>query len=138
MSTQKETVAYILETLEAQSDNIYVWSRKPHIGEDSDTHVGFTRPNIFTVWAMFGEYVLYCGSKAVALICDDLLYVKITPQSLELELICEKDAPYVGANLHYVVAEEQIYSIKNLAQILQVVSEALLKPKLKVKKLKKM
>lgn len=27
---------------------------------------------------MFGEYVLYCDGKAVALVCDNLLYVKPT------------------------------------------------------------
>jgi TfoX/Sxy family transcriptional regulator of competence genes len=29
---------------------------------------------------MFGEYALYVGDKVVALVCDDTLYVKITPQ----------------------------------------------------------
>jgi TfoX/Sxy family transcriptional regulator of competence genes len=28
---------------------------------------------------MFGEYALYCGDKIVALVCDDQLFIKITP-----------------------------------------------------------
>ncbi len=28
---------------------------------------------------MFGEYALYCGEKVVALVCDNQLFVKITP-----------------------------------------------------------
>ncbi len=120
MSTHKETVAHILETLEGQQGGVFdVGSRKPHI---------------FTARAMFGEYALYCDGKVVALICDDLLYVKIVPSSSELESMCEKDSPYTGAKLHYVVEEEQIRSIKNLSEILQLLSASLPKPKPKKKK----
>lgn len=62
MATQKETVTYILEQL------------------DNDAQ--------FSARAMFGEYALYAGGKVVALICDDLLYVKIMPVSEELESVC--------------------------------------------------
>ena len=34
--------------------------------------------------AMFGEYALYADGKVVALVCDDLLYVKILPASAAL------------------------------------------------------
>ena len=118
MSTQKETTAYILETLESHSDS---------------HRMGFTRPYTFAVRAMFGEYALYCGGKVVALICNDLLYVKIVPVSFLLEAVCDTDAPYDGAKLHYVVEEEQLRSIENLAEILQLISKALPKPKLKKK-----
>ena len=33
---------------------------------------------------MFGEYGLYLGTKVVAFICDDLLYIKPTPGALAL------------------------------------------------------
>lgn len=109
MSTQKETIAYILESL-----------RSEH----------------FTTRAMFGEYALYADKKVVALVCNDLLYVKITPQSVQLEALCENDAPYDGAKPHYVVEEEQLQSIENLGDILCAIAEALPapKPKKKVKK----
>lgn len=45
MSTEKETVAFVLQTLEVQQRDIYnVRSRKPNISNCYD--VGFTRPNI--------------------------------------------------------------------------------------------
>ena len=33
---------------------------------------------------MFGEYALYCEEKVVALVCDDQLFVKITPEGKAL------------------------------------------------------
>ncbi|MCC7160588.1 transcriptional regulator [Candidatus Nomurabacteria bacterium] len=116
MSTQKETIEYILEKL----------------GD-------YKR---FSSRAMFGEYALYAdprhggaSRKVVALVCDDLLYVKILPASSELENICEKDAPYEGAKLHYVVEEEQLSTIENLPDILFAIAESI--PEKKVKKKKK-
>ncbi len=72
----------------------------------------------FHARAMFGEYALYADGKVVALVCNDTLYVKILPASAALESVCEKDVPYAGAKPHYVVAEEQLSSIENLADIL--------------------
>lgn len=109
MSTQKETIEYILEKL----------------GD-------YKR---FSSRAMFGEYALYADGKVVALVCDDLLYVKILPASSELENICEKDVPYEGAKLHYVVEEEQISTIENLPEILFAIAESI--PEKKGKKKKK-
>jgi len=79
MSTQKETVEFILEKL----------------GE----------PGRFSVRAMFGEYALYADGKVVGLVCNDQLYVKILPKSKELEDICDKDEAYPGSKLFYVVEE---------------------------------
>lgn len=87
MSTQKETVEFILEKL------------------------GDKR---FTVRAMFGEYALYANGKVVALVCDDLLHVKITPESAALERVCEKGEPYPGARPHYIVEESQLEFMEDL------------------------
>ncbi len=108
MSTQKETVAFILETL----------------GE----------PAVFAARAMFGEYALYAKGKVVALICDNQLYVKILPASVELEDVCEKDSPYTGAKLHYLVEEGQLSHIHNLPDILLAIASALPTPKKKIQK----
>lgn len=108
MSTQKETVEFILETL----------------GE----------PAVFATRAMFGEYALYAKSKVVALICNDQLYVKILPASVELENVCEKDSPYPGAKAHYLVEESQLSHIKNLPEILIAIASALPAPKKKIQK----
>lgn len=86
----------------------------------------------FSARKMFGEYALYADGKTVALVCDDLLYVKICPASLPLEDICEKDSPYPGAKPHYVVSEEQLDSIAKLPHILFEIAKSL--PEKKPKK----
>jgi TfoX/Sxy family transcriptional regulator of competence genes len=99
MATQKETVEFILEKL--------------------------AHPDRFSVRAMFGEYTLYADDKVVALICNDLLYVKILPASQELEAKCDKDAPYRGAKPHYVVEEAQLSRLERLPTILMEVAASL-------------
>jgi TfoX/Sxy family transcriptional regulator of competence genes len=99
MSTQKETVDFILEKL-------------------GDTERFATR-------AMFGEYALYADSKVVALICNDQLYVKIVPASRELADVCDTDAPYPGAKQHYVVEEVQLSQIPGLSELLIAIAASL-------------
>lgn len=103
MSTEKETIEFILEKL----------------GE----------PERFRTRAMFGEYALYADGKVVALVCDDTLYVKITPQSVELEPLCDKDEPYPGAKPYYVIEENQLSTISHLPDILLDTAKALPAPK---------
>ncbi|MBS3923186.1 MAG: TfoX/Sxy family protein [Nitrosarchaeum sp.] len=105
MSTQKETVEFILEKL-------------GELGR-------------FAVRAMFGEYALYGDGKVVGLICDDQLYVKILPASAELEDICDKDEAYPGSRPHYVVEEVQLSQIPNLSEILINIAKSLPDKKLK-------
>ncbi len=49
---------------------------------------------------MFGEYALYLHGKVVALICDDLLYVKPTPGALAVVTAPTMAPPYRGAKDH--------------------------------------
>ncbi len=99
MATSKDTITFILERL----------GRDPR----------------FSARAMFGEYALYADGKVVALVCNDMLYVKITPASTALEDVCEKDAPYPSAKQYYVVAEEQLSSIENIPDILIAIAGAI-------------
>ncbi len=99
MSTQKSTVEFILEKL--------------------------GNPKKFSVRAMFGEYALYADSKVVGLICNDQLYVKILPESAELESVCDKDEAYPGSKLFYVVEESQLSQIPNLPEILLNIAKSL-------------
>jgi TfoX/Sxy family transcriptional regulator of competence genes len=99
MSTQKETIEFILEKL--------------------------GHPKRFSARAMFGEYALYADNKVVALVCDDQLYVKILPESKELESICDKDEPYPGAKKHYTVEEDQISKLGHLPAILFDIADSL-------------
>ncbi len=110
MATQKETVEFILEKLRHRDR--------------------------FSVRAMFGEYALYADGKVVALVCDDLLYVKILPASSELEVQCEKGNPYPGAKPHYIVEEGQLSRMDNLADILLAIATSLPKKKAAKKKRK--
>lgn len=110
MSTQKETIEYILEQMGS--------------------------PKQFSARAMFGEYALYAEGKVVVLVCDDQLYVKILPASKELESMCEKDSPYPGAKPHYVVEEDQLSKIEELPGILLDISKSLPAKKKKAKRSK--
>lgn len=109
MSTQKETVEFILEKL----------------GE----------PGRFTMQAMFGEYALYADGKVVGLVCDDQLYVKILPESAELDGLCEKDEAYPGSKKFYVVEESELSKLKHLPEILLDIAKSLPEKKKKVKKI---
>ncbi len=111
MSTNKETIEFILEKLSPRDQ--------------------------FATRAMFGEYALYAKGKVVALVCDDQLYVKITPESQELEAVCEKAEPYEGARLYYLVEEDQVARLSELSAILLDIAEHLPAPKKKKKKVKK-
>ena len=111
MSTRKETIEFMLDKL------------------GNSKH--------FSVRAMFGEYALYADGKVVGLICNDQLYVKIMPESVELEDICDKDEAYPGSKKFYVVEESELSKIENLPDILLNIAKALPLPKKKVKKIKK-
>lgn len=106
MSTQKETVEFILEKLGDRGR--------------------------FSARAMFGEYALYADGKVVGLICDNQLYVKILPASGELESVCEKGEPYRGAREYYVVEEDQLTQLGQLPILLLDIAESL--PEKKKKK----
>ncbi len=110
MSTRKETIDFILEKLGL--------------------------PKRFSARAMFGEYALYADGKVVGLVCDDQLYVKIAPASAELEKMCEKGEPYPGAKPQYVVEEDLLSKMPELADILLAIAESLLAKKPKKKNIK--
>jgi TfoX/Sxy family transcriptional regulator of competence genes len=54
---------------------------------------------------MFGEYAVYVGSKVVALICDNQLYLKPTDAGRALLREPAEGAPYPGAKPHFVLDE---------------------------------
>jgi hypothetical protein len=55
---------------------------------------------------MFGEYALYCDGKVVALVCDDLLYLKPTAAGRALIPDAEEGAPFPGAGMKLLVPAE--------------------------------
>lgn len=82
---------------------------------------------------MFGEYALYLDGKVVALICDDSLFVKITPGSQALLGDAETGAPYPGARPHYA-GDELLDDPDRLAPLLRAVAADVPAPKPKAPK----
>ena len=68
---------------------------------------------------MMGDYVVYCNDKTVGCICDERLYVKITPASEKLLDGAPTLPPYEGAALRYLVESGDK---KFLAELLQAVA----------------
>ncbi len=81
MSTQKEFADFILD----QYHNEHLWYR-----------------------AMFGEYALYYDKKVVGLICNDTLYLKITPANQILLADNETGPAYPKAKPSYLISESQL------------------------------
>jgi DNA transformation protein and related proteins len=86
--------------------------------------------------AMFGEYALYCGAKVVALVCDDALYLKFTPQGEALIGAHEKGPPYPGAKPHIIVSEDRWDDAKLLEALITQTARVLPEPKPKKPKRK--
>jgi TfoX/Sxy family transcriptional regulator of competence genes len=55
---------------------------------------------------MFGEYGLYCDGKMVALVCDDLLFVKPTHAGRAHIGEIVEGAPYPGAKPCFLISGE--------------------------------
>lgn len=108
MATRKETAAFIL----AQ----------------------FGHPERFKVKAMFGEFALYADDKPVAFICDDQLFVKIMPESADLEGRCERAPAYPGSKDYHLVPEEMIVGDGRLVGILLRMAAVLPMPKGRTRK----
>ncbi len=80
MSTKQSTIDFISEQV---SDAGQIRSRK-----------------------MFGEYALYCDEKVVAFVCDDKLFVKITPKSLEIVGEGHEAPAYPGSKPYLLIDED--------------------------------
>ena len=72
---------------------------------------------------MFGEYGLYCDDVCFAVICDDQLFVKITPQGEAAFPDLPKAPPYEGARDYIWV--EDVDDREGLTRLVQVTCEAL-------------
>ncbi|MBP1807225.1 TfoX/Sxy family protein [Rubellimicrobium aerolatum] len=102
MATRRETVEAILDALGGAGE---VTARK-----------------------MFGEYALYLRGKVVALVCDDTLFVKPTPEGRAVEPGLEEGRPYPDAKPHLVVPGEMWDEGDRLAGLLRATEAALPKP----------
>lgn len=88
-----------------------------------------TLPNV-RARKMFGEYALYCDDKVVALVCDNQLFVKITPAGKALvgERFKQGKA-YPGAKPSMLVDAEELDDAERLCELIRATAAALPLPK---------
>ena len=74
---------------------------------------------------MFGEYGLFCDGTFFAVICDDQLFIKITPQGAAAFPDLPKAPPYEGAKDSFVV--EDVDDQTMAVELTRITCEALRK-----------
>jgi TfoX/Sxy family transcriptional regulator of competence genes len=77
---------------------------------------------------MFGEYALYVDDKVVALVCDDQLFLKPTPEGRTQLGVVQEGLPYPGARRHFLISAE-LDDPDELKAILDITARALPEPK---------
>lgn len=75
---------------------------------------------------MFGEYALYCSGKVVALICDNKLFVKITPAGKDfVGSHYEEGYAYQGAKASMYINDDLIDDSQWLCQLIEITAASL-------------
>lgn len=75
---------------------------------------------------MFGEYALYCDEKVVALVCDNQLFVKITPAGKAmLGARYEEGVAYPGARPSMLIGAEEIDDRDRLCELIRLTADGL-------------
>lgn len=75
---------------------------------------------------MFGEYTMYCDERVVALICDDQVFVKITPPGKEyLGSNYQEGYPYPGAKPAILIGGDIIENKEAFAELIDLTARAL-------------
>jgi TfoX/Sxy family transcriptional regulator of competence genes len=80
---------------------------------------------------MFGEYALYLDGKVVALICDDQLFLKPTPEGRAYLGDVSEAAPFPGAKNFFLLSAD-LDDPDRLNEALRVTARALPEPRPKV------
>jgi DNA transformation protein and related proteins len=83
----------------------------------------------FVFKKMFGEYALYVGPKVVALVCDDVLFIKPSPADGGFCDECEQAPPYPGAKPYWQVPATRTEDAEWLTAALESTAAALPEPK---------
>ncbi len=82
---------------------------------------------------MFGEYALYCDEKVVAFVCDDKLFVKITPKSLEIVGPGHEAPAYPGSKPYLLIDEDHWDNSEWMSELIRKTAEDV---PVKIKKIK--
>ena len=72
---------------------------------------------------MFGEYGLYCDDVFFAVVCDDQLFVKVTPQGEAAFPDLPKAPPYEEARDSFLV--EDVENREQMTELVRITCEAL-------------
>jgi TfoX/Sxy family transcriptional regulator of competence genes len=81
---------------------------------------------------MFGEYALYLDGKVVALVCDDQLFLKPTPEGKAYLGPTPEGAPYPGCR-PFLLISAALDDPERLGSALEITARALPAPKAKAK-----
>lgn len=71
---------------------------------------------------MFGEYMVYADNRPILLLCDNTVYVKITPETAALLGDAPRGIPYKKAKEHYVVDIEDRALADELIPLLMAIT----------------
>ncbi len=82
-----------------------------------------------TAKKMFGEYGLYCDGKIVALVCDDLLFVKPTAVARTRTAGFDEAPPYPGAKPSIVIPTDKWEDREWLSELIRASAAELPPPK---------
>ena len=87
---------------------------------------------------MFGGYVLYHEGKVVGLICNDILYIKITEEGKKFVGKYYKEGyAYDGAKVSMQINEDQIEDHEWLSKLVSITAQNLPLPKYRKSKTKR-
>jgi TfoX/Sxy family transcriptional regulator of competence genes len=87
------------------------------------------QPLEVTAKPMFGEYGLYYQGKNFALVCDNTLFVKITPAGAGLAGRIGQASPYEGAKPAYRISSAKLNDRDWIVALVRATSDALPRPK---------
>jgi len=83
--------------------------------------------------AMFGEYGVYCDGKMVALVCDDTVFIKDTPEGRDFAGRIAEASPYPGAKPALKPSAAQLRDAAWLTELVAITTRALPAPKKKAR-----
>jgi TfoX/Sxy family transcriptional regulator of competence genes len=82
---------------------------------------------------MFGEYVIYCDGKVIALVCDNQLFVKPTEAGRSFIGEVIEAPPYPGAKMSFLI-EDGFENRDWISELVRITAKELPEPKPKKKK----
>lgn len=83
---------------------------------------------------MFGEFCVYHRGKVVGFICDNTLFVKITPAGAAFAGEIERGSPYPGAKPYFRITQAQLDDDEWLTALVDITTDALPEARRRVKR----